>query len=221
MVLKAYWPLDEDSGDATDYRNGYDASLNGGVTRGVAGPLSGNAFDFNGSDSYLSSSFPSDVNYSGLSVNVWIFPEASGNDTVFMKMNPSDSSQGYVILRTSDDNPDWRVRASGSSSDEGVDFESYPPTGEWSMITGVYRSDTGERELFLNGESQGVSEGSSEELRIDNSNTEIGRDVREDTYFEGRISELRVFSHALTETEINYMYQLRRKGLHVSHTRTL
>lgn len=222
MVLKAYYPLDETSGSTVyDVRNGYDASLNGGVSQGANGMLGSSSYSFDGSDGYCSTSFPSNISFNGLTVNAWIYPHANGSHTVATKINPSTSDDGYFIFRTSTDYPDWRVRASGSSNEQGVNFDSNPEVESWSMVTGVYRSETGERELFLNGVSQGVNAGASEKLDIDNSETDIGRDPRNERYFDGRIQDVRIYDHALTEQEILYLYRVGSRGLHVSDKRNL
>lgn len=219
MTLIGYWSLNETSGDALDHSgNEHHGSVHG-ATQGEEGPVGSGSYDFNGSSNYVSTGFPSNKTYSsGLSVNAWIYPRATGNHTIIMQMNPSNSSDGYFIFRMEDDHPDWRVRPSGSNSDEGVNFNNYPQD-RWAMVTGVYRPETGERELYLDGESQGVIQGNAEELDIDNSNTDIGRDTRDRRYFDGNISELRIYRRPLTKSEIQYLYNISKRGLHTTSTK--
>ena len=89
------------------------------------------------------------------------------------------------------------------------------------MVTFVFK-DQEQFEAYLDGDLKGVSATNSSpntnsgDLEIARQDNEGGR-----FNFEGNIQHVRIYDHALTQQEINYLYQVGSRGIHTSDKRTL
>ena len=197
--LVGYWPLHDSS--ATDYSgNSNHGNLNGGVTTGVAGKGGLQAMSFDGSDDYISlEAFDA---FSSFTFTAWVKPEAVDTDSKF----------NNIIIRP------WVNNDCGMHiTDAGVwgayiydgathEAEGSPPeTDEWIFICAtwdgsklkIWEDGIESGSVQVTGMSQG---GNNTAIGYDNSGTGT-------RYFNGEISNVRVYNRALPQSEIQALYE--------------
>ena len=223
MVLKAYWPLDEASGEAVDVRNGNNGSLNGGVTQGVAGIVGGKACDFNGSGGYIDVSTTTYQNGGPWSVNIWFNADSVSGPHNFVSDDDggADDNIGFQYLCIYDDGgnvpPSLAIWDHGPGTWRFADTEV--STGKWCMATFVY-DGSGTVFFYLNGNPDGKGAlNQSYEKAVMSVIGAYGSTT--DRFFDGRLSDLRIYDHALTQSEVQYLYQVGKRGLYTSSKRNL
>jgi len=197
--LIGWWRLDEGSGTMTFDSSGYgnDARFEGSPTWIDEGKL-GKALRFNGSSDYLAApdSESLDINGDQLSITAWINGEdwPAANHVV---RKVADTGTGSIyILRV---NPDSvQVFLNTSDGETIIQGTTTLATNEWFHIALIY--DSAEARIFVNAQLDVLSEVSGELTQSDNE-LRIGRGEPAG-YFVGMIDDVRLFNHALTESEL-------------------
>ena len=233
MVLVGYWPLDEDSGNtATDYSDeNKDGSLISGSARNSGDSVSSTTVGNNGVvgassyefdvDGYVDVNTFSVDGSNKATISGWINSNYTSNwNGPFGFEGDADNNYGF-FFRYNDNNDSFELNLNGSQTLEYNNIsEIYD--GNWHLVTGVF--DEGEMIIFLDGKKV-ISKSVSDTAVSTNQEFYIGRyywEHADDHWgFEGRIQEVRVYDHALTKQEVQYLYQVGSRGLHVSDKRTL
>src|SRR6056297_872513 len=70
--VQAYYKLDETTGDVVDVTGNGNDGTNNGATRGVTGKIN-NAFDFDGSNDYISISDDNSLDVTEITINAWVY----------------------------------------------------------------------------------------------------------------------------------------------------
>jgi hypothetical protein len=187
-----------------------DASGNGitgqmqGATWTTAGKY-GNAVAFNGSNSYIDLGNPSSLQITGsMTWSAWAY--ATGN-------LPDD---GQIVAR-SDDYSGWQLKTSADTgnrtfavavSPNGTSHtQRYSKTvlslNTWYHVAGVYNAAAKTLDIYVNGVlDDGTLKGAvSSSQFLPNLNTTIGKRSG-GLYFKGTIDELRIYTRALSQAEI-------------------
>ncbi len=198
--LAGWWNLNEGSGSVArdSSNNGNDGTLQGGPNW-VAGKI-GNALEFDGTDDYVNCGNGESLNITGeFTIAAWIHPTGEGSSTYPRIVDKSNGTGGAdpgykMYLRTAES---YRVTLSGGGvypiSTASVELNT------WSYV--VYITDGTQRKFFLNGEWQVWDEPS---LPVTSSNPLfIGNSPAGARHFEGMIDEVRVYSRALSEDEVD------------------
>ncbi|GAA4235399.1 hypothetical protein GCM10022291_17180 [Postechiella marina] len=95
--------------------------------------------------------------------------------------------------------------ASASANGNTLTSSAAIATGIWVHVAAIYNGTTGNFTLYINGEEDGTTTVSGA-LPADTSNFTLGRTPDTDSdYFEGELDEVRVFTKALTKTELERM----------------
>jgi hypothetical protein len=197
--LIGWWRLDEGSGtmalDSSGYGN--DARFEGSPMWVDDGKL-GKALRFNGSSDYLAApdSESLDINGDQLSIAAWINGEdwPAANHVV---RKVADTGTGSLyILRVQPDSV--RVYLNTSAGETIIQGTTALITNEWFHIALTY--DGAEARIFVNGQLD-VSSDVSGELTQSNNELRIGRGEPAG-YFVGMIDDVRLYNHALTESEL-------------------
>lgn len=219
MTLIGYWPLNEESGDTAHDHSGNEnhGSLNGGVTQGPEGILGSSAYSFDGNDSTVSTSGFSKG--SEVTVSFWIkfssFPTGQFENLV----GDGEASNDYcwMIYRTEDAEklrPHVRTGDGTSSFDSATTVQ----TGEWYHI--VETTSNGQLRLFINAREDENSPLSYSGTPVNTSNKiYIGQDGREYAP-DAEISEVRIYDRPLTKSEVQYLYNVGKRGQHVTSKKT-
>lgn len=142
----AFWKFDEDSGTvaADSSGNGYDGTYNGGVTLGVAGPLTGEtAASFDGTDDYFESTLPF-TGLKTLTVGMWLNWDtfADDNRTLLDRGGQTDEV-AIKITPNSDYSNNFSVEmwgADGGSGGYALAYCTRPTTG-WQFVVVTFDID--------------------------------------------------------------------------------
>ncbi|WP_414838296.1 LamG domain-containing protein [Candidatus Nanosalina sp. VS9-1] len=199
--LVGWWPLNEDSG-STAYDlsgNNNHGTLNGGVTKGVAGKggLTGYGFDKSSGDNV---SFPDSpvLDLSTVSVFAWIRPRnptSNGVDGVVVK--GGSSTRNYQLDIDSSQGLAW-YDENGGSLHSGV----MPEQGKWTHVGATFQNGT--LKLYVDGELVATEEGRPS-LPSSSESGAVGTD-NHGNFFDGDISDIRIYNRSLQASEIQALY---------------
>ncbi len=197
--LVAWWRLDEGSGMMA-----FDSSGNGNDARFEGSPAwvedgkFGKALKFDGSSDYLAApdSESLDINADQLSIAAWINGEdwPAANHIV---RKVADTGTGSIyIIRVQPDTV--RVYLNTSAGETIVQGTTVLTTNEWYHVALIY--DGTEARIYVNGQLD-ISMNVSGEVSESNNELRIGRGEPAG-YFIGMIDDVRLYNHALTESEL-------------------
>ena len=226
MTLIGSFPLTEDSGStAYDYSgNDNDGTANGAGPSGtgtVSGPLGTTAYDFDGSDDDVdcNDSIINNQISGSWSVSQWfnlnsfsdgsmgITSEYTGNgeETYTFFYNASAGNFQFVFAQSSDGTS---IRAKAPDS-------NYSP-GSW--IHGVQVWDSGgDIYLYLNGAEAGTA---THDGTIESTTTNFLIGQYSSNYTSGSINDVRIYDHALTASEVQYLYNVTQEQKITTATKT-
>lgn len=198
MTLIAHYPLQEDSGStAYDLAGSNNGTVNG-ATVGASGVLGTDAYEFDGVDDYVGSI--GDIDLSRYTLSCWVRTPSSFGSGQFRGIIFKESS--YELLTDNTSPPEIRFQNADGSGGY-VNFDSNPlDTDTWYMLTQTYDGGT------LTGYVDASEVGSvSASLGSSNNSVEIARNQRDSANWLGKIADVRIYDHALTPGEIQFIYQ--------------
>lgn len=209
--LISYFPFTTDAADKAGKNEGsvYNAVLEQGVRCGD------NAYYFNGGDAYIDCGNDRSLNqhFSSLTISTWIRPSAIINNelgTIVAKWGFHENRDQFGIWI----NPTYKIVAAFSAPgtmEEGVFSSSSLEPDKWFHIVATW-SRSGEIKIFVNGKLDkiGRQAGRGINTRSDLS-LKIGRQVvRKNRPYKGYIDEMRLYARALSDDEVNALYNLGR-----------
>lgn len=212
MTLIGYWPLNEDTGEAQDHSfNGNNGSLYGGVTQGVTGLLGENSYSFDGTDDYVQIPDYSLFSVSEVTISVWVKRDGSKSQEYIF------DGRGHEYWIKEDDGtekPRFGLRIGGSSY---AVIAGTLPDNEWTHIVGVYNGQ--QVKLYIEGD-EANSESVSGSIDKSSGNPQIGRYQGGGYNFQGDISEVRIYDRPLTKSEVQYLYNVGKRGLQTTNKKT-
>lgn len=227
MVLIGYWPLNEDSSStkAKDHsgnenhgiiNDGGDSTIPG--TKGILGQ---NTYNFDGTNDK--------VNISNLSwptgsysLSLWVFPTSYANSLTWkgiLYMPPNKYNRIALIFKS--DAIHWLNNNEGSDGgSDGWDTEvkssgEAPQLDSWSHIMITYSSGNSAK-LYLNGKKVAEDRNAQDVVSTEDTFTIGYRDYTDTEHFEGKISETRIYNREMTPLEIQYLYNVSKKGSQVT-----
>lgn len=205
MPLVAHWPLEEDSGStAYDVRGSNNGSTSG-ATVNASGINGKTAYTFDGTDDYVSISDSSSLDYVDVTVSAWIYrTDNSGWDFVFEQRNGNFNGM-WIAGTTSADTATFHINDSGGTTHRVESASGSVPLNEWVHITGTYNGTV--QRIYINGVESGSNSASftpmdpnvARYIGAGQSNTEY--------YFNGTISDVRIYDHALSPLEVQRLYE--------------
>ena len=228
LTLIGYWPLDETSGTtAKDYSvNSNDGTINGAgpVDTGTAsGVLSSSAYTFDGSDDYVT--MPRSAEGFPKSYSVWFNPN-NGSGYPAVLRDDYHTQNAYSGISIQYNAPDtWTLQigsGGGTGSENRISHKGGSlASGEWHHLVAVARG-VNDVDLYKNGENDYTgNSGSGSSVQYLGSKNVLGFRPAGSYYVPGKISEARIYSHALTKSEIQYLHSVGKRGLHTSDRRSL
>lgn len=215
--IQAHYTLDEESGAiANDISgNGNHGAVNGGATWTTG--QSGGGLEFDGLDDYVT--IPR-INNDEVSVCTWFYKNANDttrNDAIFSGFRNNSNVQlreGFE-LRFPSGNPNTiqfvlvTQDGGGAKIMRTARLNLGNSVGGWYHVVGTYNKTTGEQRLYVNGASvdtQTHSAGNTVapltaylDMRIGYSRVNAG-------YFNGILDDVRLYKRALTEQEVQDIY---------------
>jgi len=197
--LVAWWRLDEGSGMMA-----FDSSGNGNDARFEGAPewvedgKFGKALKFNGSSDYLAApdSESLDINGDQLSIAAWVNGEDWPAANHIVRKIADTGTGAIYMIRVQPDTV--RVYLNTSAGETIVQGTTVLPTNEWVHVALTY--DGTEARIYVNGQLD-VSSNVSGEVSESNNELRIGRGEPAG-YFVGMIDDVRLYNHALTESEL-------------------
>ncbi len=212
-----YWRLGETSGTiATNLGSlGTDGNYSG-PTLGVTGAIAGNtAANFDGvNDSVNLGTF--DVNGTGLTMTAWF--NADDFDThdqrLISKALSTGSNQAqdhWWMLSTMQSGSDYVLRLrvqAGGTTDTLIASSGALSANQWNFAAATYDQTTGSMQLYLNGTLVGSKTHSTGgAVNTDPTQTVmIGANPNGYGYFDGRIDEVAVFDKAISQSQLQAIY---------------
>jgi len=197
-------------------RNGYNGTLTGATFSSTGG----GSVAFDGVDDYVSFSTAILAGRSELTVAMYVYPTQSGNNgSLFAEgYNPGEWWQFNIITSI------WYTRdtSTGTTGARNNDLSiDYLTLNKWNFITAVYSVTGGYKRYFVNAVQVATTSTSIDTLTTDRNPAQsfLGRPTdpatASDKYFKGNISQVSLYSRALTPTEIlqNYDSTRSRFGL--------
>ena len=193
------FPLD---GNATEISgNNFTGTMNGGVTS--TSDRLGNtsaALEFDGKTGYIDIPCNSKLGTADFTVSYWAAP-AEGNT-------------GYVFTKEQTMIPDNQFRMGGNGEYFGCFSDStisiggglpfYPNEVVWSFYTIIREGDS--INLFVNGVKKSILKTSIPINHTNALNYRIGTMYESDSYYKGKIDDLKMFRRALSSDEVNALY---------------
>ncbi len=196
--LVAAYGFEEASGTAALDRSGSgNTGTVAGPTRTASGKF-GRALSFDGLNDIVNIADSSTLDLTtGMTLEAWVRPNATGWRTVLLKERPSGLA--YALYGSTDNNrPSTEARTS-------VTFESRGPAAlpaaTWSHLAATYDGTT--LRLYVNGvQVSSVPRGGVSSLEVGTGALRIGGNTVWGEYFGGLIDEVRIYSRALSAAEI-------------------
>lgn len=221
MVLIGYWPLNETSGSTAYDHSGQENhgtvlnSNDSSVVGESSGLVGGRAYNFDGSNDNVNlgaNMFDSQFSGGSYSLVGWFkmrtLPSSRGKSEALIDVEGVTN----LIVRNSDDK--GRFRIYDGSTGVNIVTKSALNTGQWYQLAGVY--DGSKMHLYLNGKKQSSNSSNNPNMSVDRETIIGSQNSNNGWQLDGTISEVRVYNHALTPREIQYLYTVSQRGRHVS-----
>ncbi|GAN31523.1 MAG: hypothetical protein DYG83_18035 [Candidatus Brocadia sp. AMX2] len=213
--MVAHYPFDEGAGAiATDASgNGNDGAVNGAAwTTGK----SGNGLSFDGINDYVSISR---MNHEEISIAAWFYKnanDATGVDAIFggYGWNPSlQLREGFDVrfYKTAPDTLQFILvtqDGSGNKTQKTAIKDLVNSVGGWYHVVGTYNKATGKQMLYVNGQLANTRTHPAGNTVVPltlYSNMRIGH-TGFNGYFNGTIDDVRIYKRALTDQEVQDLY---------------
>ena len=204
--LEAYYPLDGNAEDVSG--NGYDGTVEGSVSF-TTGEVGGAATK--GSDGYIAlPSFPDDPVGTGLTFSAWINTTDDGAVGQRIFADDENNTGGYA-LSLGDPGP-GAVRFYSRNKDTiSLDTPSGVVQNDtWHHVVGVYDDVAQERRIYVDGSLEATLADDTGAWGTDSGTATIGGETsasgESDRQFEGAIDDVRVYSRALSASEVQSLY---------------
>ncbi len=172
------------------------------ATDGVPG-TGGTALSFNGSSDYVNNGNDDSLSTSNFTVSLWVFPRAWNKDT----------SQSFLITKGHFPGYNYRINTNSDGTFEVVSYISGNyrarrttdtfSLDKWYNVVGTY--DSNNLKIFVNGVDYGSTPESGEAF-INDKNFLIGTYTGSSYFYDGLIDDVRIYSRALTASEIQTLY---------------
>lgn len=195
------FPLNGNAADVSGYN--YSGTINGGVipSSDRYGNTTG-AMQFDGSSGYIDIPYNESVGASDFSISYWACPSATNSGFVFTK------EESFVP------NNQFRVGSSGDYfgcfSDSTLTYGGglpYIPTADvWAFYTITRQGGT--ISLYVNGIFQSNLITPEPIMHSNTLNYRIGGMYNGNTFYNGKVDDLRMFKHALTDDEMTSLLNL-------------
>lgn len=204
MPLAGEWRFDESSGPALDTSgsNNNGSLSNASYVEGVYG----NALSFNGTNSYVNvPHHGSQLTTGGLTIAAWIRPSGLGGNNVGRIVDKSTGTSGhngYAFYLSTDRSLRLNVNNGGAVAPPNGLYQF----GEWTHVAATIQAN-GSVVVYVNGARVGTgTTGALSGITTTNPLRIGNRSNATDRAFNGRIDNVRIYSQALTASEVGKLY---------------
>jgi hypothetical protein len=194
--LIGHWTMDDDDTSGgklyDDSAYGNHGTINGPTTSQSS--IIGESYEFNGSSDYIQTPLTGDTANSAYSISVWFNLNSFNSDEIFV--GNYDSNGMLARIEETDEFDLWH----DSDSIEGGSVE----LNEWTHA--VYTYDGSNAAIYKN--TKEVASGSIPN-NSNSANLRIG-DTYDNRYYDGKMSNVRIYNRVLSKEEINRLYNNRQ-----------
>jgi len=206
--LMAYYPLGENAGGTAfdETKNGYDGTIRGGVTQGVDG-IVGQAYDFDGLDSYVEISSPPDPSGAGdsdsFAVTFWLKPRSDGSENPLIEWSTGNNYRLHI----------WQFQSEGSFFCNPVGgcgtfgrYNGEIKLDQWSHYGVVYDKAATQLRFYRDGSRVYAA---NADCNPDTSSDTLflGHRANDSRYFNGKMDSVRIYNRALSPATIQTIYE--------------
>lgn len=210
--LNAYWKMNETS-DGSGAVTRVDSTANGNdltdnnTTASGTGHLSNGADLERSNSESLSRADNASLSITGSeSVSMWVKPEGT-LESVFVSKAVGSGNRGFQWLLASATSIEAVVSSTGSNESGGSFTISSISTVAFTHLVLVYDATAGTMDLYVNGTAHGTPLTGLVNSQHDNANAfYVGSTAGTSRFFDGIIDEVGVWSRALTEEEVEELY---------------
>lgn len=202
-----YYDFEEDGSDKSGNFN--DASFAQGAAVAEGAGVKGNSLCLNGSsDSYVTVPSEAVSCLYDYTISAWIKPEERTTTQRVFDFGTGTGRYMFFTPYYTSNECRYAMTVSSYQNETSVSSDVYIPTGKWTHIAVASEKNT--ITLYINGRKAGQAEEAElDPYEISSLMTQcyIGRSQwPADAYYKGYIDEFAVYSRALSEEEIRYMY---------------
>jgi len=202
----AWYKFDETSGtSAADSSGNNKTATLAGTTAWVAG-RSGNAVDLNGSTGYVTVPAGILAGASAMTIATWVRIDTLATWSRVWDFGSSTSVNMFLTPRSSSGTARFAITTSGSGGEQRINAPAALPAGAWTHVAVTLSGGTGI--LYVNGAEAARTTGMSLTPASLGSTTQnrIGRSQYADPFLDGAIDGFRVYSRALSASEISSLF---------------
>lgn len=200
--LRAYWRMDEGSGNIVDVHNSIlDTAKGDGLTYSQAG-IVGTSINFAGSDDYFTAADNADLQIAGdMSISMWIDADALDvNDRLIQKRDAGGTNYDFYFA-----DPSSRLRFFDGIAASSSDGTTTITTGGWVHVVITIAGDS-----TVNGSTfyiSSVDNGNGTfKITKDDAPLYIAIHYDASSDYAGNIDEIGIWSRKLTSTEVKDLY---------------
>ncbi|GEM_PF-6744082 len=204
--LMAYYPFNGNAMDESGKAN--HAAVFGAVSTTDRDNNINAAYLFDGVDDYIEVYANQHINPKNeISLIAWVYPTINGNDfdhifTVTYNGLYAPYS-AYNVCKLRDKMTFWLTTDASSPTEDFVESRSTMIANNWYHVACTY--DGYSMRLYINGILE-ASRPKTGEIQYQNASLKLGHAVK-DQFLTGKLDEMRIYSKALTEKEIQQLYQ--------------
>ena len=198
---------DTDNGKIRD-RSAYDnhGNLQNGPTTGVPSPI-GESYSFDGSDDYITTNAENIVSgQPELTLSAWVYTKSVPSGYPGIIVAQPNSSGNQIGIFQHNGNFYYELGTSGDVTNRINPGETVT-TDTWTHVVLTWNGN--KLKEYIDGSSTGKTDSTPSDPSDDMSNLNIGRWSGGPDYFDGDISDVRVYNRALSRSEITQLYNQR------------
>ncbi len=214
--LVAWYPFDGNASDMSG--NGNDGTVYGASLGVDRNGEAGKAYEFDGVDDYIEVNYSSSVNTESFTISLWANPyilDGPANAAEGHYMSPITSrddfpTRGFLMYKTPSGKWSMGVGNGNYSGWQGLVTQDDAVAKDWTHLAFTFASN------YLTGYTKGIpfqsieatlSSNTSRPLRIGAGTTES---LSPKFYFNGSIDDVRIYNRALSEAEVQALYELEK-----------
>ncbi len=172
---------------------------------------SGRAMTFDGTENYIGMDYNSNMDTCSITVAAWVKPADSGPPSDTDRIVSRDRSDYWMLGQDSNNGIEWTITEGGMR--QYFSATNVMTAGEWSFVVGTYDGTTGDMNAYVDGVQVIDQSPTTCSGVIGNANNRplgIGTNVESTPqgpyWFNGDISDVRIYNRALSADELDILY---------------
>jgi hypothetical protein len=202
--LVAAYSFDEGTGTTLNDASGnHDGTLEGGPTWSASGKYGG-ALEFDGSNDLVKIANANDLDLTkAFTIEAWVRPDnATATRPVVSKTESGGSGLAGYLLNLDESTAKARGWVLNSGTFKSVAGTSATPAGSWTHIAYTFDNLETSHSIYVNGQLEATKYEVPITAGATAANLEIGHSAYFNTYFDGKIDDVRIYNAVLSEAQI-------------------